>query len=681
MMTTVCTHLVRSAGPVAMAGLLALCSVLGTESRADTWVLGEPAPWEELLGVQIGKARVISAASDEDFYYLSVAGQPAKLVVAERGTLDVRHVLDVPGAEFVWATETAMDGSVYLGSAPNGHLHRYTDGEIEDLGRAPGNATVVWCLAANPDGGVTGGTYPGAHVFSYDPAEDIMTDHGNVAPGQDYVRSISFSPTTGMLYAGIGTQSVDILRIDPETFASTSILPESYREPGFIYTMHAAADKVFAFLNNRQEILVIDESTTQLQSVIDEESIVVLSDVQPGGSRVYFTGDWSLCYYDTATSQTGDAGHEILMDARTLDWVGPLDDPRLSYAIGNGEVGEYHVASDTLTTGMVNLPKEPTDIRSLITGPGGVIVSAGYLTGGVGLYDPVTGDHVQYEEIGQAENMVALGDVIYFGVYPGARLYHYDTIRPWQPAKPTEDETDSRFNPHLVFRLDEYEQDRPFGMAVNPALGEIYLGTVPDYGRLGGALTVYETCTGNWAAYRDIIPKQSIVCLTAASSGTVYGGTTIWGGLGIPAIESEAQFFAWDTTSRTLEFAFVPVPGKTAVTEVAEGPNGNIYGWAEGVLFIYSPEEEKIVETRDLVSYGEGSRIYWDAKMQWAQDGLFYGTIQGDLFSLDPETLEYTEFPIQANRARLFTIGQDGDFYYSDGGYNLTRYHRRAITE
>ena len=39
----------------------------------------------------------------------------------------------------------------------------------------------------------------------------------------------------------------------------------------------------------------------------------------------------------------------------------------------------------------------------------------------------------------------------------------------------------------------------------------------------------------------------------------------------------------------------MPVPGKGAITSLIEGPDGNIWGFAMGTLFIYDPSSGEVI--------------------------------------------------------------------------------------
>ena len=68
---------------------------------------------------------------------------------------------------------------------------------------------------------------------------------------------------------------------------------------------------------------------------------------------------------------------------------------------------------------------------------------------------------------------------MYMGVYPGADIFEYNAEIPTQRKS--------------LFKI--IGQDRPFIMRA--AEGKLFIGTIPDYGKLGGSLTIYDPANGS----------------------------------------------------------------------------------------------------------------------------------------------------------------------------------------
>src|SRR5699024_1406594 len=85
-------------------------------------------------------------------------------------------------------------------------------------------------------------------------------------------------------------------------------------------------------------------------------------------------------------------------------------------------------------------------------------------------------------------------------------------------------------------------QDRPRHMI---SAGEhVAIATIPDYGELGGGLTLLDPQTGEHEFTRDIVADQSVTDL-AYADGVVYAGTSIHGGLDSTPKADTAEVVAW----------------------------------------------------------------------------------------------------------------------------------------
>jgi len=198
--------------------------------------------------------------------------------------------------------------------------------------------------------------------------------------------------------------------------------------------------------------------------------------------------------------------------------------------------------------------------------------------GAMSVYDTRLGRFtVQEKEPHQIEGIGFINGKVYYGIYGGAVIYEYD------PAKPFRMGT----NPKTIHDI-QNGQSRPFTFASGD--GKLFAGTVADYGQLGGALTVYDSNAGTWTEHRNIVPNQSVIGL-AYLNGKVYGGTSIWGGLGVEPSEAEARLFEWDVAEKKATYVGLPaVPGFSPqmIGELSIGPDGSIY-YASGAKLMKLP--------------------------------------------------------------------------------------------
>src|SRR5690606_549967 len=145
----------------------------------------------------------------------------------------------------------------------------------------------------------------------------------------------------------------------------------------------------------------------------------------------------------------------------------------------NPETGK-HVVQPVAYTG------QAVNIHDIEAGPDGKIYSGGYLAGNMGVFDPATSKTTHLNGSGQTEGMVFVGHKLYMGVYPNARIYEYDTQKPWNPGSVWKLDEPSEKNPNQIFTLQDNDsipgytnQDRPFGMAGSEDLQKLFVGTTP----------------------------------------------------------------------------------------------------------------------------------------------------------------------------------------------------------
>jgi uncharacterized protein YjdB len=624
----------------------------------------------EDLGVQISnltvmEGSIVTTENGEHRIYTVVVGEPAKLQVLDAETKESLEVYDLPGAAGAWAITVADNGKVYVGSYSQGRLYEYDPATktVVDLGQAIPGETVIWDLKPGKDGKIYGGTYPRAKVFEYDPAKGI-TNYGSMIEGEEYVRSIEYNAETNTVYAGIGSHA-HLIKFDLNTQEKTDILPAEYATAKSVYDMNIAGGKLFARVeNSTYPTLVIDLETEQVDSWFSTHSRGV-SPLAPDNETIYYTFGGKLLTYNIQTKETGDTGitlGENIVGFGMLNYGDPeFPGYTLSALAGNynGTYIKYNLETKKLQVSKLPLLRQPTEIKSIFAGPDGNIYSSGFLSGGVSIYNPESNTKEQFSGVGQSEGITSIGNKIYYGVYPGAKIYEHDTTKPWK----------RNVNPVLLFDLKVTEQDRPYAMLGVEEENKLFIGTIPDYGKLGGALTVYDTETKTVETHRNIVQDQSVVSL-AYSDGVVYGGTTIRGGLGQDPSETEAKLFLYDVASKQKTLELVPVPGAQSITALKKGPDGNIWGWADGNLFIFDTESKEVVYSDE--KFDINSARWGDAQMVWSEkEQKMYTTIDGHFFWIDSETKEITEL----HSGVISGLAQDqlGNFYMKERSH-LIRY-------
>lgn len=605
--------------------------------------------------------------------YTVVTGKPdARFVVLDVTTERVLKEFDLPNAEGAWGIYTAKDGKVYLGTYTRATLFQYDPvaNRVEDMGSpqstVPG--AVLYDMAEDKDGNIYYGSYPDSKVFKFNPATKQTTELGTMVADQPYARTIAYDEEQNALFVGVGGSKASLIKYDLATGSKQEMLPDSIRNSyKLTYDMNLVGNKLFLKMDANFGLIVLDKNTGTI--VKDFGTLAIhsrgISEKSPYGDIVYLTFGGILKAYDLQTNTITDlttAAGKIDFKANTIGWgILQLDDPNYpGYTLVgfNGNTGggffKYNLENKTLRITNVALPKVAIKLHTLGRSTDGKIYSAGFLPGGMGIFNPDDGTSTN-NSIGQTEGMTALGNKMYFGVYPGAKIYEYNTTQAW------------RLNTSVVSKFElktNYQQDRPYAMLGVPELGKVLIGTVPDYATSGGALTIYDPATGAYEVFRSLVPNQSVVSL-AYKNGKVYGGTSYSGGLGTEWPYADGKLFVFDIATKTAEFVTVPVPGKGAVNQLIVGPDGNIWGFAQGTFFVFDPINQKVLNEYTLDAFPEAVGTWRDAELETSvMDGHVYGTIAGDNFFRIDIVDGKPKIATLAKGASLLTQDNYGNFYF-----------------
>ncbi len=619
------------------------------------------------LGTQVTVAHIEGSTFADDsagnpWLYTVLRGRPGYLVGVNLTTEKVEVYLPLDRMDGAWDINMSTDGWLYVAGSAGGRLARHRPGSqtITDLGKPLEAETYLFAVVSGKNGEMFGATYPGCRVFRYHP-DDGFSDVGGgpIVEGEDYVHGIAYHAATDKIFAGIGSHSY-LVELDPRSGAKRELLPEAYQgEAGFVYDMGIAkglsdGDRLFANLPDLGKTFVynLDKSTPdpELNGSIMVKSVVksLVSD------SVYYTHGDSL--YRRLVNGKGGKRTGLLATekAMAMTWG---KEGRLYLLAFDGRILRYDPKTGTVLQLPIEMPRQPIGINITKAGPDGRIWTGGYLVGSNAAYDPVTGQSVEYRGIHQSESITIFKHRMYFGIYPGGKYYVYDTRKPWDVTKG---------NPKLIAAYKR--QDRPFAGVNIDEKGTMLFGTVPDYGILGGALMLYHPATGKSELFEDVFPKQSVVSLVN-HRGTIYAGTSVWGGLGIEPEVKGAGLYQWDPKAKKTLFHLIPVPDAKAITCLMNGPDGRIWGVADGELFIFDPVQEKVLSRHVIYEINVETKkkaVWRDVNMMIHPSGIVYGSGGGQLFSIRPDTKTITRIKTPT-AVHFLSMDEDGRLYYRNG--------------
>lgn len=198
--------------------------------------------------------------------------------------------------------------------------------------------------------------------------------------------------------------------------------------------------------------------------------------------------------------------------------------------------------------------------------------------------------------------------------------------------------------------------------------GEIYVGSVAGYGALDAPLIQWNPETDQTHQFNNVVPGQSIISL-ARWHDLVIGGTSVYGGEGSHATQTEARLFVWNPKTQLKEFEMTPVPGAPRITDLITAPNGLVYGIAgylygvgSPTLFVFDPESRKVIGAQALPF---SNPIYNSVAV--GKDGRIWGLEEDGIFTIDPAG---NHVEVVAHPAQKITGGfalRDGAIYFISG--------------
>lgn len=650
-----------------LAGTLALSfsASIKTEAAGTTERLGTAH-----FNIGIHSSAYGKGPDGNQVIYAAASGSPAilNLINPLNGKKIASH--ELKGAPSAWGMVIDPFGKVYIAGGPN--LYRYdpiTD-KLTNLGNPIEGETALWRLQSDHLGRIFGGTYPNGKVFMYSPDSHSFKDFGQMAKDQGYTRSIAVAGRH--VYAGTGVKAAQLVKLFPETGKKESIvLPEKFQSQQDVYDLDAYRGLLFVRMTPSNTMLVYDLKKNKW---VDEIENVKGSRVSPPDAHgvVYFNIGDELYSYRLKDKRLTPTGYKESWSNKGFGWM-KLNEPgfkgkSLVSMRYNGSYWAFNPSSGKSKSVEAEIDGQPIDIQSIGRGPDGNIYTSGYLSGGFSKYSLEDQEFTRFRGFGQAENMISTDQYLYLGVYTGGVIYQYDPTKPYDHDPVN---VPKATNPKALFSLKSNGQDRPFGFAKGD--GNVYIGTVPDYGMLGGALTVLNEGTGQYDVHRNIVNNQSVISLSYLD-GLVYGGTSVFGGLGVSPLESEAKLFAYDPKTKEKRFEITPLPGEKAIGALTVDQDGYVWGMSPGKIFKFDPKTQQVIKSKELFPFNwNGVGHYWrGAFLDYDSDGSFYGTTLGKLFRFNPQTWETD---ILENDTSLFAKDNKGAFYFARGT-DLYRYTR-----
>jgi hypothetical protein len=386
----------------------------------------------------------------------------------------------------------------------------------------------------------------------------------------------------GLIYCAIQFAKMDIVVFDPEKKTNTSLVPEESRKPGRINLVKGKDGKIYVNL-----------STSDQWFRVKEQKLMEISKS------------------DIPFPQSGlpDGRTFSLIDGNLLKIENPLTREAKEIPFRYEAAGAY--------------------IFVVGTGPDGKVYGSSMLPLRLFVFDPRSESLTNLGRAamanGEVYSMGTLDGRLYLCSYPEARLSVYD------PSKPLRFGDNEDANPRDLGPMGG-ELYRPRAMIAGPH-GNVYIGGYPDYGLLGGAISVYDPKKNEKRVYRHVIQNQSIASLVYIDKlDLIAAGSSVRGGTGTRAIEKEARLILWDPKEEKRTFESVPVLGAKTILSLAVGVNGMLYGITDNEkIFVFDPERREVRKILDL-----GFKEPREISLQPGPDLRLYGLAKEAIFLIDP---------------------------------------------
>lgn len=557
----------------------------------------------------------------------------------------------------VWASAFNSGGGARLFMLPFG-----ADEPI-DVGRFSGDGRILYQFDVGDDGAVYVGSYEGmasgplppARVGKYDPTTDTWEDFGILDPALTYINTVSV--VGDYAYAGAGTEWAGFYKVHTQTGTKEALqIPPQVTDCARVYESDAVGELIFVRFSNCEGVpskgWVYDTANDEWVAEIPGFQGQFVSDASPDG-LVYLIASNHLSTFNLDTYEITQL-YRIQRESGARGII-DIDDSGLIVGFtGDGYQWSYDINSGESTFDRIEgLYQSRIAPHAMAEGPDGRIYVTGYFQGGVAAYDPRDDSFTFWEFPPQAERIVSHDGKLYLGTYTGGELWEFDPSEDWELWE----------NPRRVVDLRGLAQDRPFGIA---STGDyVAMGTVPDYGKLGGVLALYDPVTEDVDTYENLIPDHSIVALTH-EKGILYGATSVWGGLGSTPAHDNARVFAFDVETRELLWSVEPYPGERAFTGLTVDEFGNLWVVSPGKV-LKLDKQGNLLDDTTIVSYdwSSPSAVWFGGAIEYDPvEQRIYGTTSRTLFSLDPHTLENNAFGVNGEYLVLHT---DGTRYYTIG--------------
>jgi streptogramin lyase len=556
-----------------------------------------------------------------------------------------------------WDIIRGRDGNLYLGSYNGGTLMCFDPRKERWIAVAQMSEGyrkkefIIASLVQTPNNNIYYGTYPGCRLVRCDLDKGVIEDVGSPAPEENYLRGLE-TTAAGVVLCSVATQRARTVAYMPKTKSFKTLTPEEFQRPGFSppvvtanYIAEAMAGKIITYNARTLNLSRVYDSPDETSSFVPYKDDQVL----------YQQGREGLYLFDLRNGKKSEFRRTPLPPSTARTYLTKAKEALYlrvqSYTVIGPRTSSYEwkrIPVDGLGQG----------IFWLNTFSDGRIFGGPELGQTMFAWDPKSGRLDSYDQV------VEFSGEIYYAIPYRGKLYTISYIKAilavYDPARPWNQGTGKDSNPRTILHIPDSQYRPVGGIHLGPG-GKMYIGTQPNYGMLGGALSVFDPETESVEVHRHIIPDQQITAV-ATDAKWVYAASSPGGGGGAKAKGRTGHFFVWDPAAKKIVYDLELEPGRgiSAMTSV----NGCVYFLMGRAFSEYNHATGKL---RTVVELEKPARIP-NQSLRACQDGTLWAILSGQLARIDPRENRIDFLKETAGHAQDgLTVGADGTIYFGAG--------------
>lgn len=465
-----------------------------------------------------------------------------------------------------------------------------------------------------------------------------------------YAHTLAFHDNT--MYVGIGGEA-ELIAYNLKTRKKENILPKKYKNYSFVYHLEKFGDKLFVFLYHSFDVLVYDLKTKEF--ILEKVSVDKEKGVFPtfNSNKIHFSGIRGYMFeYDKLQNTLHrlipknqlSIGSSRLVKNQFIEGVN-----RDAQYVNIDLSGKIIKKIDLTSAG---LPPLEAEIMSMSAHNGIVYLGERVMR----KLDTRTNEDTYSSITDESKSTCILGKNIISANYPKAKIYKY----------PMKLEKNSNYDDAKYLILDiKKEQNRPRKIVCDEKTSTVLIGTQPEYGKYGGALSYYNIKTKKSYTVRDIVKNHTIEEVALDNEGYSYLGTSVLGGTGTNALDEDAKLVKWNISKKKKEYEVTPEKNNKRITSIIALDSQLFITTANSNLFLLDKT------TGEKINNGT-KKLNRIIKV----NNNVYGSYKGELYKISTKDLSYTRLDDgQFERIRHLTADiSKGNIFFTDNKFDLRKY-------